>query len=121
MSKMSAIAYGQLAETVKEKVIFRREYDPYMKVWGYVAGFPNQEANRGRIAIVSFKLDEDGKAYSYYADEADKFYFTKLKLVHKGTDEAEKCLDALKKMYPEDEYECEYFVAEKIVKGDRCY
>ncbi len=51
-----------MAELTKEKVIFRREYDPYMKVWGYVVGFPDDEANRGKIGCLPFKIYEDGRA-----------------------------------------------------------
>ena len=101
----------------KEKVIFRREYDHYQKRWGYLVGFPEMEANRGRIATLDFKVYEDGKVAAGCHDEADKFYFTKLKLVHKGTEEAEMCLKALHKIHPE----YEFYVGEKITRKDRCY
>lgn len=116
MSKISATMYGQKVEAEKEKVIFRREYDPYMKRWGYIAGFPNDTVLTGRIGCIPFKIYEDGKAVFEPYTEVDKFYFLKKKLVHKGTEEAEACVKALEKMYNGN-----YFVAEKIIKGDVCY
>lgn len=118
MSKaIPAYVYGAKKEAAKEKVIFRMEYDPYMKMWGYLAGFPNAEANRGRIGCLPFKIYENGKAVFEPYTEVDKFYFLKKKLVHKGTEEAERCLKALKDMADEEDF----VVVEKIVKGDRCY
>ena len=100
----------------EQKVIIRREYDPYTKRWGYIAGFPNDSVNKGRIACTSFKIYEDGKAVFEPYDEVDKFYFLSKKIVHKGTEEAEKCLKVL-----EEYWEEKFVVVEKIVKGDRCY
>ena len=104
-------------ERTKEKVIFRREYDPYQKRWGYIAGFPDDEANRGRIGCIPFKIYEDGESVFEPYTEADKNYFLAKQLVHKGTDEAEKCLKALKDMYDDEDF----VVVEKIMKGNRCY
>lgn len=118
MSKaIPAYVFGAKEEATKEKVIFRREYDPYMKTWGYLAGFPNDEANKGRIAVFDFKIFENGTVQGGCHDEADKNYFTKLKLVHKGTDEADMCLNALKKLHSDEDF----YVAEKITRKDRCY
>ena len=117
MSKaIPAYVYGAM-KIAKEKVIFRREYDQYLKKWGYLAGFPNDEANRGRISVLPFKILDDGTVIRGSNDEADKFYFTKLKLVHKGTEEAEQCMKALKSIFPNEEF----VVGEKITCKDRCY
>lgn len=116
-SNMSATRYGQKLEATKEKVIFRREYDHYLKKWGYLAGFPNDEANRGRIAVVDFKILDDGTVIRGCFDEADVLYFTKLKLVHKNTEEAEQCMKAIKSFLPEENF----VVGEKITRKDRCY
>ena len=32
-----------------QKVIFREEYDKYTEEWGFLAIFPEDEANRGAI------------------------------------------------------------------------
>ena len=118
MSKaIPAYIYGAKKEAAKEKVIFRREYDHYLKKWGYLAGFPNDEANRGRIAVVDFKILDDGTVIRGCFDEADINYFTKLKLVHKETEEAEECMKALKSFLPEENF----MVGEKITRKDRCY
>ena len=117
MSRVSAIAYGQLEESTKEKVIFRREYDPYTKSWGYLAGFPEDKVNKGMIGVLDFRIYEDGTVVRGLYCEAAKNYFTKLKLVHKETDEAKMCLQALCKIEPNGKY----YVGEKITRKDRCY
>lgn len=119
MSKISATMYDQKIEATKEKIIIRREYDHYTKKWGYLVGFPNAEANRGRIACLPMKIYDDGRLVFECFDEADKIYFTNLKLVHKGTDEAEQVVKALKDRWSSDNED--YVVGEKITRKDRCY
>ena len=37
-----------------ERVILRREYNPFIKRWGYLAIFPDDEANPGCVGAISF-------------------------------------------------------------------
>ena len=32
---------------MKERVVFRKEFDPYMKIWKYLAVFPDDVASIG--------------------------------------------------------------------------
>lgn len=100
----------------KERIIIRREYDPYRKAWGYLVGFPEQKANRGRICVTSCYFNRFGQIVLESMSEADKFYFTKRKLVHKNTTDADAVRESLEKYYGE-----EFEVVEKIVKGMEAY
>lgn len=98
----------------KERIIIRREYNPYMKMWGYLVGFPEQKANPGRICVVGCYFN--GQVMIESMCEADKFYFTNRKLVHKNTADANAVKGWLEKYYNE-----EFEVVEKIVKGMEVY
>lgn len=91
----------------KERVIFRREYDPYWKRWGYLAVFPDDEANPGRIGVIGFKLIDDGSVIFEAYQEASIEYVMNRKLVHKDTDEAKACLTALMWYYGREFQVCE--------------
>lgn len=100
----------------KERIIIRREYDPYRKAWGYLVGFPEQKANRGRICVVGCYFNRFNKLVLESMSEADKFYFLNKKLVHKNTEDADAVLHGLE-WYYEEEFE----VVEKIIKGMEAY
>ena len=90
----------------KERVIFRREYDPYMKQWGYIAVFPDDEANPGRVGILPFKETDTGFVYEPYC-EANIDYVLSKKIIHKGTAAADKCLEAVMLKYGTEFKVCE--------------
>ena len=99
----------------KERVIFRKEYDPYRKIWGFLACFPDDEANLGRIqAIPFYKGMYEWESYGL-TEVSMEYYYAK-KIIHKGTDEASDCLKVLKSFFPDEEF----VVCEKIMykKGD---
>lgn len=92
-----------------ERVIFRREYDPYMKEWGFLAAFPDDDCNMGMISGISFRFDQNGKAvFEPYTDYALPYYYGK-KLVRRNTPDAARCRAAV-----EGFYNTKFRVCEKI-------
>ena len=100
----------------KERIIIRREYDEYRRKWGYLVGFPEQKAIRGRICVVGCYFDSFGQFVNESMSEANKDYFLRRKLVHKDTADANTVKGWLEKIYNE-----EFEVVEKIVKGMEVY
>lgn len=92
-----------------ERVIFRREYDPYMKEWGYLAAFPDDDAGRGRIACSPFKLREDGAVFEPYTEVSFSYYYGK-KIVHRKDPMMGKLRKAV-----EDYYGTKFRVCEKVM------
>ena len=94
----------------KEKVIIRREYDPYMKLWKYLCIFPESYEGNGTYGCVSLWKNEYGQwVHEPYTSGAVS-YFYKCKLIHKNNPEIEEVLKGLKFFYDE-----EYQVVEKIM------
>lgn len=94
----------------KEKVIFRREYDPYRKEWTFLAVFPEEEANRGRIAAVPFWFDGHNIAWFEPFCEVDRMYYlNRTRIIHKKEAIVEKLLSAI-----ENRYDQQFRVVEKI-------
>jgi hypothetical protein len=81
------------------KVIIRREYNPYTKVWGYLAAFPEQSACPGRISCLPFSFATDGSPIFESHCEADLSCYYKRKIVHAKTEEAERCRAAIERYY----------------------
>lgn len=83
-----------------EKLILRREYDPFMKMWKYLAVFPEERANIGRICCVAFYFNCYNQVVFEPFCEADLgYYYKKTKRIKAKSDEAEKCKTALEKYY----------------------
>ena len=66
-----------------ERVIFRREYDPYMKEWGFLAVFPDDDCNMGMIAATPFGFNRDGKAFFEPYTEISLPYYYGKRVVHR--------------------------------------
>ena len=98
-----------------ERVIFRREYNEYQKSWDYMAVFPDDEANPGRVVAVIFYFDSYGKAW-FYTDEVDISYLhsNRTRIIHKNDAEIPMLLEAVKSMFGG-----EYKVCEKIIYNRR--
>lgn len=95
----------------KEKVIFRKEYDNYMKIWKYLAVFPEERGLFGRICAVPFYFDGYWKAWFEPFCEMDCcYYYKSTKIIHKNDAIIPILLSALKERYEE-----EYRVMEKIM------
>ena len=88
----------------KEKVIIRREYDPYMKIWKWLCIFPETYEGNNTWGCIPIWKDGHGQWWSecYTAGTLDYFY--KCKIVHKNTPEAAEVIEGLKK-FCDGEYE----------------
>ena len=97
----------------KERVIFRKEFDKYQKRWGYIAIFPDEQSFPGCVGIIPFKLDSmyDHPTFEPYC-EASMYYVLSRKIVHKNTEEAQKCLKALEDYF--SSYDYKFKVVEKM-------
>lgn len=94
-----------------QKVIFREEYDKYTEKWGFLAIFPEDEANRGRVAVIPFHFNsEERPVYEPYT-EADIEYVMSKKIIHKNDERIPKLVDAIERRI-EDQVQ----VVEKIMR-----
>ena len=91
-----------------ERVIFRKEYNPYTKKWGYLACFPDDEANAGYIVSVPMYFFGDMAIFENCTELSLKYYYSK-KILHKADPDAWKCVDALERRYG-----CGFKICEKI-------
>ena len=92
-----------------ERVIFRREYDTYMKMWKVLCVFPDSEANPGRIECQSMYFDGHGTAWFEPFTECTIPYYWSTKPL-KDKELAEKCKAEL-----ETRYDCKFRVMQKIM------
>lgn len=83
-----------------ERVIFRKEKYPYDKETPhYLAVFPDDQANPGRVCCTPFYFTVDGTAIFEPYTEADMGYYYQTNLVHRFDAETPKLLDAIQKYY----------------------
>ena len=99
----------------KEKVIFRREYNPYRKEWSFLAVFPDETDWRGLISCVPFYfIDEwDGTQTTIFECSCDMdrpYYYNKTRIIHKKDAVVDKLLSAIEKRYNQ-----QFRVVEKIM------
>ena len=81
-----------------ERVIFREEYDPYRKDWGYLAIFPDDDANPGRVACIPFYEGVGGWRFEPYT-EADLGYILRKKIIHKNDPRIPELVAAIEQQY----------------------
>lgn len=91
------------------RVIFRKEYDPYMEIDKVLAVFPDDEANAGRVVCVPMWFDGNGKCWFESCCECTLTYYWSTKPL-KDADLAERCKVALETRYGE-----KYRVMQKIM------
>ena len=96
-----------------QDVIFREEYNPYTKEWGFLAVFPEDPARKGYICVLPFCFRGDTPWFESL-DEADISYVLSKKIVHKNDERVPKLLEALEK-YCDDTFR----VVEKITDAHR--
>ena len=85
---------------MENRLIIRKEYDPYMAMWKYVALYPDDDALPGRIVCQPFYFDANGRVISEPVCEMDYgYYICKTKHVSAKSDEVAKCLAALEELH----------------------
>lgn len=94
-----------------ERVILRHEKNPYTNQMGYLAIFPDDEANPGRVGAISFSFNQYGNPIFEPYCEVTLGYMYEQKIIHKNEEDVEKCIKALSEFYDE-----EYKVCEKITR-----
>lgn len=82
-----------------ERVIFRTEYDPYMKMEKYLAVFPDDPANPGRVAFTPLYFNSHGVTFEPYGEMDLSYYYKKTKIVHKKETVVAPLLTALNQFY----------------------
>ena len=98
-----------IAKAVKEKVIFRREYNQYLGEMTYLAVFPQCPANCGHYSAVPFYFNGESVCFEPFCEVSWDYYYKDTWIVHKNDSIIEKLLSAIENRYGE-----EYQVAEKI-------
>ena len=94
----------------KEKVIFREEYNPYLKQTGYLAIFPEIEANIGRVFALPFYYINGVPTFEPHT-EIDYSYMLRKKIIHKNDTRVTKLLRDIEKFEGN-----EFKVVEKIIR-----
>lgn len=94
-----------------ERVIFRTEHDTENGRDDFLAVFPDDKTSSpGRLGYIAFYFTQDGGAmFESYGELSAGYYYRNTRLVHKNTETAQKCLDALRRRYGSD-----YRIVEKI-------
>ena len=93
---------------MKERVIFRETYDPFMKMVKYMCIFPDDEANPGNVCYVDI-WQNSGKWWHDCYDEVNINFVLKNKIIHKNDPVVDTLVEVLR-----DLYGSEFIVAEKM-------
>ena len=104
--------------SIMERVIFREEKNPYLPgIACYLASFPDDPANPGRIGSVAFHFvndphyGTDETAIFEPYSEVDYGYYYKTRIIHKRNEIAKKLLNAV-----ECYYKRPFQIVEKIMR-----
>ena len=81
-----------------ERVVMRREYDPFMEIEKVMCIFPDDRANLGRLCYVIVWFDGHGTAWFEPYGECTYTYYLSLKPL-KDVKMVEKCKAALEERY----------------------
>lgn len=92
-----------------ERVVFRRDYDPYMEMEKYLAVFPDDPHNVGKLAFVAFYFNGDRAVFEPYGEMCFDYYYGKTKRIRGRSDEALRCLHAI-----EQYFDCKFRMMEKL-------
>lgn len=82
-----------------ERVIFRTELNPYVDGPSYLAVFPDDPANPGMICCLPFHFVNTAAIFEPYTEASLGYYYDSTRIVHKDTDAAQKCLQAITSYY----------------------
>ena len=94
-----------------ERVIFRHEYDPYKKQWGYLALFPDDEARPGYIEGVGFYKGLMNIWYFEPFSEISLDYMYSKQIIHKDHPIIPVLVDVI-----EERYQIKVKVIERITR-----
>lgn len=83
-----------MKKVMYEKVIFRTEWNKYMKKTTYIAVFPDDESKYG-VCMIPFSIEENAAIFEAFGEMSMEYYYKYTKLVKKNSDEAKKCLKVL--------------------------
>lgn len=94
-----------------ERIIFRTEKNPFVGGTGYLAVFPDDEANLGMVNCLPFHFVGGAAVFEPYCEASLPYYYCSTRLVHKHTEEARMCLKAV-----QDYYKSSFHLVEKMTK-----
>lgn len=97
--------------TNMERVILRREKNPYTKEMGYLAIFPDDKANPGKVGAIAFSFNRYGQTEFEPYCEIDLGYMYHQKIIHKNENDVKECIEALNKYY-----NTEFKICEKMTR-----
>ena len=83
----------------RERVIFRREYNRETKQDGFIACYPDEEANAGRILALPFHFTDTNMIITECHGEISLNYFYSQKIIHKNDPIIPKLIHALERLY----------------------
>ncbi len=87
----------------KERVVFRKDKDPYMNIEKILAVFPDDDRRIGTVAYVPFYFDGYGRAvFEPYGEMALSYYYHKTSPVKKTSPEIGMFKYALKEQFGTD-------------------
>ena len=79
-----------------QKVIFREEFDPYTEEKGFLAIFPEDEANSGCVAVIPFRFRDKRPWYEPYSEASIDYVLSK-KIIHKNDERIPALVEAIEK------------------------
>ena len=95
-----------------DRVIFRTEYNPYIKTTAYIAVFPDDEANAGHYGAVSFHFDGKKAVFEPYGEISHDYYLKKTATVHRSSAVIPSLLNAI-----QERYDMPFRVMDKVLRA----
>lgn len=100
----------------KEKIILRTLYNPYAKAWEYMAVFPEEGSNPGKLAAVVFRVWHGiggivHSSFDSFFEVPLDFYYRRTKIIHREDPRIPELLGELEAYYRES-----FCVVEKLPK-----
>lgn len=100
-----------------ERVIFRTERDPYRDAQNFLAVFPDDSARPGYLESVAFYFSGNDVIFESFSEMSYGYYYNNTRIVHKGTAEAARCMEAIRRRFSSPPYNGgEFRQVEKIRK-----
>ena len=97
-----------------ERVIMRREYDPFMEIEKVMCVFPDDRATFGRLCCQTMWFDGNGKAWFESCCECDYSYYLSLKPL-RDVELITKCIEALEARYSEEDWPVKFKYVQRII------